>query len=268
MIMAALSPAVAWFYQEPRLFWITIGYSLSILFTGLAIQHESLLNRQMRFGVLAVIDICSLLIGLVVALVAGWYGAGYWALVLNQSTTALARAVGVWSACIWRPGMPARGAGVKAMLSYGANFTGTNLMNYFTRNLDNALIGKFWGAQQLGMYAKAYQILLLPIEQIGSPVASVAVPALSRLVDSPERYRRAYLNIIEKLAMITMPGMVFMTVTSDWLVLFLLGPQWVTTGRIFMLLGIAAVIQPVSRTCWWLFATQGRARDMFRWSLI
>lgn len=154
------------------------------------------------------------------------------------------------------------------MLSYGGNFTGTNLMNYFSRNLDNTLIGKFWGAQQLGLYAKAYQILLLPIQQIAGPVANVAMPALSRLADSPERFRKAYLNIIEKLAMITMPGVVFMIVTSDWLVLFLLGPQWTETGRIFMLLGIAAVIQPVSRTCWWLFATQGRARDMFHWSLI
>jgi PST family polysaccharide transporter len=268
LLMAAISPAVAWFYHEPRLIGITIGYSLSVFLTGLEIQHEALLNRQMRFGVLAAIDVGSLLMGIAAALVTAWYGAGYWALVINQLTTSMVRAIGVWSACKWRPGKPVRGSGVRPMLSYGGNFTGTNLMNYFSRNLDNTLIGKFWGAQQLGLYAKAYQILLLPIQQIASPVANVAMPALSRLADSPERFRKAYLNIIEKLAMITMPGVVFMIVTSDWLVLFLLGPQWTETGRIFMLLGIAAVIQPVSRTCWWLFATQGRARDMFHWSLI
>jgi O-antigen/teichoic acid export membrane protein len=266
--MIALSPAVAWFYQESRLIWITIGYSLSIFFSGLEIQHEALLNRQMRFGVLAIIDVVSLVIGLAAALLAAWYGAGYWALVINQLAMTLARAIGVWSACRWRPGLPARGAGVRPMLSYGGNFTGTNLMIYFSRNLDNTLIGKFWGSQQLGLYNKAYQILLLPLQQIAAPIANVATPALSRLAEEPERYREAYLNIIEKMAMLTMPGVVFMIATSDWLVLFLLGPQWVETGRIFMLLGIAAVIQPVSRTCWWLFATQGRAREMFHWSLI
>jgi O-antigen/teichoic acid export membrane protein len=268
LVMAALSPLVAWFYQEPRLIGITIGYAIAILITGLEIQHEALLNRQMRFFVLAAIDLASLLIGIGAALVSAWYGAGYWAIVINQLVMAVARAVGVWSACKWRPGLPVRGAGVRPMLSYGGNFTGTNLMIYFSRNLDNTLIGKFWGAQQLGLYAKAYQILLLPIQQISSPVANVAMPALSRLADSPERFRKAYLNIIEKLAMITMPGVVFMIATSDWLVVFLLGPQWIETGRIFMLLGIAAIIQPVSRTCWWLFATQGRAREMFHWSLI
>jgi PST family polysaccharide transporter len=56
--------------------------------------------------------------------------------------------------------------------------------------------------------------------------------------------------------------------TSDWLVLFLLGPQWQLTGRIFLLLGIAAFIQPVTKTCWWLFSTQGRTRDLFHWGLI
>jgi PST family polysaccharide transporter len=268
LMMAALSPAVAWFYQEPRLVWITIGYSISVFFSGLEIQHEALLSRQMRFGVLAIIDVASLVIGLGAAMLSAWYGAGYWALVINQLATTLARAIGVWTACKWRPGLPVRGSGVRPMLSYGGNFTGTNLMIYFSRNLDNTLIGKFWGSQQLGLYNKAYQILLLPIQQIANPIANVAMPALSRLADSPERYREAYLNIIEKLAMITMPGVIFMIATSDWLVLFLLGPQWTETGRIFMLLGISAVIQPVSRTCWWLFATQGRAREMFHWSLI
>ncbi|HEV2717890.1 MAG TPA: oligosaccharide flippase family protein, partial [Terriglobales bacterium] len=104
--------------------------------------------------------------------------------------------------------------------------------------------------------------------QINNPLVSVAVPALSRLTDSPERYRSAYLKIIEKIAMITMPGVVFMIATSDWLVLLLLGPQWREAGRIFMLLGVAAIIQPVTKTAPWLFTTQGRARELLRWGFL
>jgi PST family polysaccharide transporter len=59
-----------------------------------------------------------------------------------------------------------------------------------------------------------------------------------------------------------------MIATSDWLVFFLLGPQWSGTSRIFMLLGIAAIIQPVTKTAWWLFSTQGRTSELFRWGLI
>lgn len=268
LVTLGSAPLLAWFYSEPRLVWITVGYAISIFFTGLYIQHEAILSRQMRFAAIAVIEIASILIGLGAAIVAAWYGAGYWSLVLNQLVMTLITVVGVWVACRWRPGLPVRGCGVRSMMSYGGNLTGFNVMVFFSRNLDNAAIGKFWGAYHLGLYSKAYQMLLMPMQQINAPFAAVAVPALSRLVDLPEQYRRAYLKILEKIAMITMPLVIFMIGTSDWLVLFLLGPQWRETGRIFMLLGIAAIIQPVTKTSWWLFSTQGRTRDLFHWGLI
>jgi O-antigen/teichoic acid export membrane protein len=268
LMTGASAPVLAWFYGDPRLIAITFGYAISILFTGLSIQHEAILSRQMRFGALAIIDISSLVCGLIAALFGAWYGAGYWALVLSQLVTTLVRVVGTWTACRWRPGLPVRGSGVRTILSYGGNLTGFNLINFFSRNLDNALIGRYWGSYQLGLYAKAYQMLLLPMEQINAPIAAVAVPALSRLANSPERYRSAYLNILEKIAMITMPGIALMIATSDWLVLLLLGSQWREAGGIFMLLGLAAIIQPVTRTVLWLFTTQGRPRELLKWGAV
>jgi PST family polysaccharide transporter len=268
LVTAASGPLLAWFYGDSRLTWITLGYAISIIFTGLLIQHEAILSRQMRFTALAVIDISSLLAGLTVALIAAWYGAGYWALVLSQLVSTLARVLGTWTGCKWRPGLPVRGSGIRAILSYGGNLTGFSFINFFSRNLDNALIGRFWGPYQLGLYAKAYQILLLPMDQINAPIAAVAVPALSRLSDSPERYRKAYLSVLEKIAMITMPGIAFMIATSDWLVLLLLGSQWRGAGRIFMLLGLAAIIQPVTRTALWMFTTQGRTSELLKWGAI
>lgn len=261
----ASGPLLAWFYHEPRLIGIAIGYGIMLLLTGLSIQHQALLMRQMRFGVYALIEIASLVIGLIAAIIAAVLGAGYWALVLNQIVVWTVIVIGTWTACRWRPGLPRRGTGLRKMLSYGGNLTGYNFMQFFARNLDNALIGKFWGAYQLGLYSRAYQLLLMPIGQINTPLWSVAVPALSRLSDSPERYRAAYLKILEKIAMITMPGVIFMCATSDWLVLFLLGSQWTETAHIFRLLGVAAVMQPVTSSALWLFSTQGRTREMLNW---
>jgi O-antigen/teichoic acid export membrane protein len=268
LLTFASAPLAAWFYHEPRLIWITAGYAVSILLTGAYIQHEAILMRQMRFTAIAIIETSALLIGFAAAIAAASRGVGYWALVVNQLVMTLVTLFGIWIVCRWRPGLPARGAGVRSMLSYGGNLTGFNFMTYFARNLDNALIGKFWGAYQLGVYSRAYQMLLMPMQQINAPLVAVAVPALSRLTDSPERYRAAFLKILEKIAMITMPGVVFMIATSDWLVLFLLGPQWREAGRIFMLLGVAAIIQPVTRTALWLFTTQGRSRELFKWGII
>ncbi|HEX8707729.1 MAG TPA: lipopolysaccharide biosynthesis protein [Pyrinomonadaceae bacterium] len=264
LLTMAIAPLVSLFYHEPRLTWITIGLAATFILGGLTVQHQALLQRQMRFGALAAIDLLSLLAGIVTAIVSAWYGAGYWALVFAQFATALANAAGVWMMCDWRPGGPTRNSGVRPMLALGGNLTGFSMVNYFARNLDNVLIGRFWGPQQLGLYAKAYQLLLLPIEQINSPVTAVVVPTLSRLVDSPERYRQAYLRILEKLTMLTMPGVAFMIATSGWLVQLVLGPKWMGVSPIFTLLGIAGLLQPVGNTVGWLFTTQGRTKRMFK----
>jgi len=268
LLTAALAPAVAWFYDEPRLTLITVCYAAGFIFGGLAAQHEALLRRQMRFGAMASLEILSLIAGLVTAIVLARRGFGYWALVGNQLVMGGVYALGVWVVCGWRPGRPSRASGVRQMLAFGGNLTGFNVVNYFGANLDNLLVGRFWGAQQLGFYAKAYQLLLLPIDQINSPVSTVAVPALSRMTDTPERYRRAYLRILEKLTIITMPLSAFMIATSDWLVRVVLGPQWGVTARIFLILGFGAFILPVLNSTGWLFLTQNRTRDLLRWGFV
>ena len=104
-------------------------------------------------------------------------------------------------------------------------------------------------------------MLLMPMAQINNPLVAVAVPALSRLTDSPARYRAAYLKILEKIAMITMPAIVFMIATSDWLVRFYSVRNGMKRDAFLCSSAIAAVVQPVTKTVPWLFTTQNaRAR--------
>lgn len=146
--------------------------------------------------------------------------------------------------------------------------TGYSLINYFSKNLDNLLIGKFWGAQNLGLFSKAGQLVSLPSEQIDEPLATVAVPVLSRLEDSPERYRGVYLRMLEKVMLLTMPAITLVIVSADSLVQPVLGSQWTGASRIVFFPGIAALFQPVLNTMGWLFLSQGRSREMLRWSMV
>jgi PST family polysaccharide transporter len=91
---------------------------------------------------------------------------------------------------------------------------------------------------------------------------------LSRLNDAPDRYRRAYVRIIEKIAVVTMPGIALLIATADWVVMIVLGPQWTQAAHIFAALGVAALIQPIANTTGWLFISQGRTNDMFRYGLV
>jgi len=261
---AAIAPLVSWFYGEPRLTWITVITAVGFVISGLAVQHEALLRRQMRYFALAAIGLISLSVGYVVAIVMALKGFHYWALVGSQLALVFTGTVITWTVCRWRPGLPKKDTGVRSMLRFGGNFTGFSTINFFSRNLDNLLIGRFWGAQQLGLYSRAYQLMMLPIEQINEPISSVAIPSLSRLTDSDVAYRRAYLRMLEKVALLTMPGVALMIVTSDWIVAIVLGPQWRGVGILLVILGIVGLIQPIGNTTGWLFITQGRTKDMFR----
>lgn len=268
VVMVALAPLIGWFYSEPRLVLVTVVTATGFIFGGLAVQHEALLKRQMRFYALSVIAFLSMMIGYAVGIVLAWRGAGYWSLVFSQLALLASNMLGVWLVCRWRPGRPQRNSGVRSMLSFGGNVTGYAVVNYISKNCDNLIVGRIFGPQPLGLYSKAVQLLSMPTDQINEPLATVSIPALSRLADSPERYRQAYLRIMEKLIMLTMPAVTLMLATSDWLVRIVLGSQWDYTARIFIFMGIAGLFQPVASTGGWLLVSQGRVRDMLRWSLI
>lgn len=268
LVTAACAPAVAWFYGDPRLFQITLVLALGFFLGGLTIQHKALLKRQMRFHVLTTVEVSAVVFSTAVGIGAAFAGFGYWSLVLMKLAGSPVEIVATYLVCPWRPGRPVWGATVRSMLAFGGNLTGYRMVNYFVRNIDNLLIGRFYGPLQLGLYAKAYALLLLPLQRINTPVSTVAIPALSRLADQPERYRQAYLNIQAKVCLATMPLVAFMVATADWLVLVLLGPTWVEAGSIFVWLGISGLIEPFSYTTIWLFQTQNRARQQFYWGIM
>jgi O-antigen/teichoic acid export membrane protein len=267
-LMILLAPLIGWFYGEPRLTLITMVTASGFLLGGFAVQHEALLKRQMRFYALSVIAFVSMMIGYVVGIVLAWRGASYWSLVFSQLALLASNTLGVWFTCGWRPGRPKRNTGVRSMLSFGGNITGYALINYVSKNTDSLVVGRIFGPQLLGLYTKAVQLLSLPTDQINEPISTVSIPALSRLADSPERYRQAYLRIMEKVIMVTMPAVMLMLVAADWLVLIILGPQWIDSAQILVFMSIAGLFQPVAATGGWLLVSQGRVRDMLRWSLI
>ena len=267
-LMALIAPFVAWFYGDSRLMLVTIASATGFLFGGLAVQHEALLKRQMRFTTLSVIAVASMVVGYAIGIAFAWYGFGFWSLVFSQLGLLLTNTLLVWLTCQWLPGLPRRDSGVRSMLRFGGNITGYATVNYFSRNADALLLGKFWGPSPLGLYNKSAQLVGLPTDQINEPLTSVAIPALSRLAHDPDRYRKAYFRIMEKVLMLVMPAVALLIVASDSLIMIVLGPQWSAASPILVVMGLAALVQPVIATAGWLLVTQGRGRDMLRWSLI
>jgi len=189
-----------------------------------------------------------MLIGAGLGIVLAWRGAVYWALVAMQVGTAASGTIMLWLVCKWRPGWPVRGTGVRSMLRFGLDITGFQVVNYFARNADKILLGRFYGPSVTGLYSRAYSLFMLPIRQIRAPLTAVAMPALSHLQNDPIRYARYYYKLVSVLAFITMPLAGFLFVCSESIIRLLLGEKWMDANAIFKILALAAFIQAVETT--------------------
>lgn len=266
VLCAACAPIIAWVYDEPRLVWIAIVISASFLFGGMAAQHTALLQRQMKFLSLMTVDILSLAVAALAAMGCAIAGARYWALVVMVVLQPIVAFVGVLISCRWWPSLPRRRTGVAPMLRFGGNLTGFSVLNYFTRNFDNVLIGYALGPGPLGIYSKAYNLLLLPIRQINSPIGAVALPALCRLRCDRARYRRYFLRAIQLVALCSMPIVAFAFVEAQDLVLCILGSQWQAAVPVFRWLAPAAFIGTMNVIPVWLCNSLDRTHRQLRWA--
>lgn len=268
LILAMSAPIISWFYSEPRLTWVTIALAATFILSGLTVQHFALLRRQMLFKAVATIQIGAMGFSIIVGIVLAWYGAEYWSLVGMTVAMQLGYVILSWGFCKWRPGLPVRKANILSMVKLGGHLTGFNIINYFARNFDNILLGRFWGASVLGLYSKAYGLMMLPINQIRRPLDNVAIPALSHIQNDPIRYKRYYTKLIAMLAFITMPLMVFLFLYAEKVILILLGSKWLEATDIFRILCVIAFIQPVATTWGLVLVSLGQSKRYLIWGII
>jgi len=262
------APLVARFYGEPELVAVTHWIALGFLISGTGAQHWALLRRQMRFGSVAILESSAEVISFGVAIAAALAGAGYWALVIQRLVSPTLITAGCWTLCRWRPGRPSLVPGLGELLGYGGSLAGTTVIGIASRSIDQVLIGWFWGAGTLGLYERAAKLLMLPLNNIVIPLYSVGMPALSRLTADHERYRRVFGEILEKLAMMTVPAAAAIAATADWTTDILFGPQWSAAAPLVACFAAVAAYQPSMYVAGLLYMTQNRARELVRTSVI
>jgi len=267
--VAALGPVIAAVFDDERLAPAAPLAGTAFLFAGLAAQHVALLSRSLRFGAIALSDVVGQGVGAAVAVggaVAGW---GFWSLVLMQPVAGATQLSVLWWRTRWFPGPPRGWRGAGDLVRFGCGVTGANALTYMARNADNLLVGLSYGPVALGVYSRAYALLALPVTQLFVPLGNVLIPTLSRLsADSSERLRGAYLRLVQKVAIVTMPTMVIAVAEAGAAVDLALGGQWEDAVPVFAVLGLAGIFEPLASMLCWLLVAEGRARELLYVSLV
>ena len=268
LLMITLAPAFVWFYHEPSLQNIVVIMAAVFLFDGLMVQHRALLQRRMRFLALGSIQIASQAVGKAIAIAMAIYGFGYWSLVAMPVSTSLCRLIMAWPLSGWTPGLPGKAKGLRSMISFGMDITGTQLVSFFSTQLDNILIGRCCGTFSLGLYSKAYNLISMPARLIPWPMSTVMIPSLSVIQDSPERYRRFLRRALEKMAFFGQPIAVLLLVAAQEIILTILGDQWRQAVPIFRVLGIRGFVQITQSGSGWVLVSLNQTRRLLKWRAI
>lgn len=258
-VVALLAGPIARFYGEPGLQPLVVGLSTVFAINGVAAQYRAELNRQMRFGALAKIESAGPVVGLVLAIGLGIAEFGAWALVAQQVGGAIVVLVLVIATMRVSPGWPNRHGNVRSFLKVGGATTVTQAVVYVSSNIDTVAIGRVWGATVLGIYSRAFQLFMVPLQQLGAPLTRVAVPALTRLRGTPRFYE--FLRVAEMclgygigIALAVLAGL------SEPLLAIVLGPQWSAGWIIVEILAIGGLFQALGYVYYWSFLTLGRMR--------
>jgi O-antigen/teichoic acid export membrane protein len=265
LIAAAMAPVLVYFYNEPRLFWITIVSATAFFLNGLAVQHQALLHRSMWFVAMAKIEIAALIISAVVGIWMAWAGYGYWSLVGTTLANTLVGTVGSFIAVPWLPSRPTRNMekGIGSMLHFGGTVTFNNLLVYLAYNADRVFLGRVWGSEAVGIYSRAYQLVNLPMQQLNTSIYNVAFPALSRIQNDAERLKRSFLTGYSVLLAINTPITIFTALYAEEAIRIMLGQKWLQATPVLQLLTPAilgfALVNPLG---WFMMATGRTARSL------
>ena len=262
------TPLIVGLYGEQRLAGIVLAVAGVFVVSGATTQFRAELTRSMRFTALATADIAAQAVGIVVAVVLALSGAGYWAVVAQLGTVAVATLVISVTVCRWRPGLPRRSVPLGRFFRFGGGVLGSQLLAYATKNIDNIAIGAYSGAAQLGLYSRGYQLVQMPLSQINAPLTAVALPVLSRVVDD----RRAYDHYIGRAQLVgsylTATVLALCGGLAVPLVAVLFGEAWSGVAPVLGLLAVGGIFRAVSQICYWVYLSQGRTGAQFRLYLV
>lgn len=270
-IAASLLILGAWpaslFFHEPQVIPVLRVLSISFFLGAVSVVPTAVLNRAMEFKKLALVQTAAAIIGTLVAITVAIAGGKVWSLVAGTLSIASVTAIGVWILAPVRLRFVFHPEAAKRILRFGLNLSGFHIFNYFSRNTDNLLIGKFLGKTPLGYYQMGYMLMTYPLQNFTLMVTQVVYPAMAKFHDDHARVRATYLRISALVALVTIPVMLGMGITAPSLVRVVLGAKWAPVAPLLMVFAPLGAAQSIYATIGLIYNTQGRTDIQFRWMM-
>lgn len=268
-IILLIAPLIAVFFNNSyELTNIIRVLSINFVIISSVILQQALFEKGMNFRITASAELLASVVSSGVSIYLAFHGFGVWSLVIQSLTFSLINTVYLWVNSNWRPSFHFSFNSIKQLMSFSMNLTGFNFFNYFLRNADSLLIGKFLGIQELGYYSLALKIVMFPIQSINYIVAKVMYPVYSQLQTDHTKFREIYLKLANGISLITFPIMMGLIILSDYFVLSFFGKKWEPIILLIQVLAPVGLIQSLDSTTGSIFQAKGRTDLMLRCGIV
>ena len=266
--VAASAIFISRFYQQPRLVPILLLIDLGLFVQVFAQQFVAILQKELKFELLSRIGIVSRFSGAVLAIVLAYEHFGVYALVLSSLATAVIASVltvvkGLKMFC---PRLEFRFAEVRSLVGFGMYQVGERALNYFASHVDAVLIGRLLGADALGVYAVAKELIMRPAQVVNPIVTRVSTPVMAKVQRDIPRMRSMYLAMINRLSSLNFPFYTAMCIFAHELTSVVLGEQWLAVVPVIQILAIFGAVRSISNPVGSLLLATGRVRRGFWWN--
>jgi len=260
VLSVGLSSLIAGFFNQPVR---PVVLSLSVLFPVSALQvlPRALLQRELQFRRLALVDGLEPLVIAAVTLSVAAATRSYWALVVGPM---VGKCTSTLILVVWRPhrlAWPRRGAeSIGGAVTFGWQVVVARVAWYAYSNADFAIVGRVLGTAALGIYTLGWTIGSIPVDRVSSLLASVTPGILSAVQHDAAALRRYLIRITEGLALVTFPASVGIALVADLLVHAVLGPAWQPAIWPLRFLALSAALRSVSTLPPQLAVSTGHAK--------
>ncbi|HJY82393.1 MAG TPA: lipopolysaccharide biosynthesis protein [Candidatus Binatia bacterium] len=253
------------FYGAPRLIAIIRVVAVGLLITPLSDILNSLLSRRMAFRTVALIEVGCAMVSQTTALIAAVLGFGVWSVVFATLVLQSARLVSLFGAIRWVPRLRFRRQSFLELFSFGGHLLGFQFLNYFVRNLDNVIIGKFLGSTALGYYDLAYQLTLKPMVLVSYTFTQPLFPVLASLKGNKLQAAETYRSVVVYISLLTFPVLAGLAAVAPEAVVCVLGEKWIPVVPVLRILCFAGVMNCIATTVGTVYMSQGRSDIMLKW---
>ena len=243
ILFFASSWIIADYYQSDTLRILCQLLSVNLFFASATIVPGAMFYRNKEFKFIAIRSFVIQISAGAAAVTAALCGAGLYALIINPIVSSVLIFVISFQRYPQRLRFTLGLRVLRKIFSYSAYQFLFNVINYFSRNLDKLLIGKYMSMSDLGYYEKSYRLMMLPLQNITQVITPVMHPIFSDFQNDKGKLLSSYERIVRFLAFIGLPLSVLLFFTAEEVTLIIFGDQWMPSVPVFRILSLSVGIQ-------------------------